>query len=278
MKPRPEDDPHATQSAGAGVVGMFPGTSIWPFTLGMGVFLRVGPGLRHLVPGAGAGPRRLGPARRDRRGPPRRTPLAGIAAPGPPPRAARIARVTLLGARTLDARVIRWRVLVVGLWVVVVVSALASTRLPALLTTSLSVPGSSSSAANDILVRHFGENIEGTFTVVIDHVTPGAQRDHDALAIAEAARSIPGATISQERLTFGVLYANVTTTLPLAHAAGAPSPCATRSRGRASRPRWSPGRPRSSTTSPRSSRATCVAATPSPRSWSPSSCCSWSSG
>ncbi len=39
MKPRPEDDPHATQSAGAGVVGAFPGTSIWPFTLGMGAFL-----------------------------------------------------------------------------------------------------------------------------------------------------------------------------------------------------------------------------------------------
>ncbi len=116
--------------------------------------------------------------------------------------------------------VIRWRVFVVGAWVVVVVvGALASARLPALLTTSLDVPGSSSSAANDILVRHFGENIEGTFTVVIDHVTPGAQRERDARAIARAARSVPGATISQERLTFGVLYANVTTTLPLASAA-----------------------------------------------------------
>ncbi len=41
MAPRPEDDPNATQESGAGVVGSFPGTSIWPFTLGMGAFVTV---------------------------------------------------------------------------------------------------------------------------------------------------------------------------------------------------------------------------------------------
>ncbi|MDE3064788.1 MAG: cytochrome c oxidase subunit 4, partial [Acidobacteriota bacterium] len=41
MKPRPEDDPQATQASGAGVVGAFPGTSIWPFTMGMGAFFCV---------------------------------------------------------------------------------------------------------------------------------------------------------------------------------------------------------------------------------------------
>ena len=41
MSPRPEDDPEATQAQGAGVVGAFPGTSIWPFTLGMGSFFTV---------------------------------------------------------------------------------------------------------------------------------------------------------------------------------------------------------------------------------------------
>ncbi|HWD95860.1 MAG TPA: cytochrome c oxidase subunit 4 [Acidimicrobiales bacterium] len=41
MKPRAEDDPNATQAQGAGVIGAFPGTSIWPFTLGMGAFLTV---------------------------------------------------------------------------------------------------------------------------------------------------------------------------------------------------------------------------------------------
>jgi hypothetical protein len=41
MKARPEDNPYATQAQGAGVVGSFPGTSIWPFTLGAGCFLMV---------------------------------------------------------------------------------------------------------------------------------------------------------------------------------------------------------------------------------------------
>ncbi len=41
MKARPEDNPNATQAQGAGVVGAFPGTSIWPFTMGMGAFFVV---------------------------------------------------------------------------------------------------------------------------------------------------------------------------------------------------------------------------------------------
>lgn len=56
MKPRPEDDPHATQASGAGVVGAFPSTSIWPFTLGMGAFfvvLALVFGIWLLVPGLG---------------------------------------------------------------------------------------------------------------------------------------------------------------------------------------------------------------------------------
>ncbi len=56
MRPRPEDDPHATQASGAGVIGAFPSTSIWPFTLGMGAFLCVLAlvfGVWFLVPGLG---------------------------------------------------------------------------------------------------------------------------------------------------------------------------------------------------------------------------------
>lgn len=54
MKMRPEDNPDATQAEGAGVVGSFPGTSIWPFTLAMGAFLVVLAlvfGIWFLVPG-----------------------------------------------------------------------------------------------------------------------------------------------------------------------------------------------------------------------------------
>lgn len=38
MKARPEDNPHATQEEGQGFVGTFPGSSIWPFVMGMGAF------------------------------------------------------------------------------------------------------------------------------------------------------------------------------------------------------------------------------------------------
>lgn len=39
MTPRAEDNPEATQAQGAGVVGVFPSTSIWPFVLGMAALL-----------------------------------------------------------------------------------------------------------------------------------------------------------------------------------------------------------------------------------------------
>jgi hypothetical protein len=36
MEPRPEDQDDATPANSAGVVGAFPGSSIWPFVFGMG--------------------------------------------------------------------------------------------------------------------------------------------------------------------------------------------------------------------------------------------------
>jgi hypothetical protein len=39
MRPRPEDRDEATIQEGSGVIGSFPSSSIWPFVLGMGVFL-----------------------------------------------------------------------------------------------------------------------------------------------------------------------------------------------------------------------------------------------
>lgn len=39
MKPRPEDLPDATMEDGAGVVGTFPSSSIWPFVLGLAASL-----------------------------------------------------------------------------------------------------------------------------------------------------------------------------------------------------------------------------------------------
>lgn len=41
MGDRPEDRPDATIEEGAGQIDTFPGSSIWPFVLGMGAFLLV---------------------------------------------------------------------------------------------------------------------------------------------------------------------------------------------------------------------------------------------
>jgi cytochrome c oxidase subunit IV len=41
MKPRPEDRSEASIEEGAGVIGSFPGSSVWPFVFGIGIFLVV---------------------------------------------------------------------------------------------------------------------------------------------------------------------------------------------------------------------------------------------
>ena len=41
MKERPEDNPNSTQEEGAGFVGTFSGSSIWPFVIGIGAFFSV---------------------------------------------------------------------------------------------------------------------------------------------------------------------------------------------------------------------------------------------
>ncbi|HEV3280065.1 MAG TPA: cytochrome c oxidase subunit 4 [Acidimicrobiales bacterium] len=41
QKPQPDDDPDAEVTEGAGTVESFPGSSIWPFILGMGAMFAV---------------------------------------------------------------------------------------------------------------------------------------------------------------------------------------------------------------------------------------------
>jgi len=75
--------------------------------------------------------------------------------------------------------VIRWRFAVIAVWVVILACGVFSAaKLPALLTTSLNVPGSDSAQANRVLEHNFAENIEGTFTVVLPlrHATPALIR------------------------------------------------------------------------------------------------------
>ena len=103
---------------------------------------------------------------------------------------------------------------------VLLLGSLSSLGLSSLLSTSLSVPGSDSARADAILVNKFHQNIEGTFTVVLPFGTASnAQIAHFEAAIARAARSIPTGTVTEQKALAGILYANVTTTLPLSRAA-----------------------------------------------------------
>ncbi len=113
--------------------------------------------------------------------------------------------------------IIRWRVAVVAGWVVILIlGAVASVKLPDLLTTSLTVPGTSSAQANLILLHDFGENVEGTFTVVLP-VAHSTVREVAALEkkLATAASSVRSAKITQEQVVGDLLYANVDTSLNL---------------------------------------------------------------
>jgi RND superfamily putative drug exporter len=116
--------------------------------------------------------------------------------------------------------VVRYRVLVLVLWsAVVVVGLVAASSLSSLLSTSLAVPGTDSARANTILATHFGENVEGTFTVVVVfNRAPLAGLHVDEQHIAAAVATVPTARILEQRAIGGVLYVAVGTRLDLLHA------------------------------------------------------------
>ncbi|MGA3215054.1 MAG: MMPL family transporter [Acidimicrobiales bacterium] len=117
--------------------------------------------------------------------------------------------------------VVRWRFLVIALWVaLVILGVLCAGRLPGLLSTSLAVPGTSSEQADAILAQHFAENVEGSFTVVFRVQSPSArtlsQLDRRFVA---AARAVPTAQATALREVGGIVYGDVDTSLDLQQAA-----------------------------------------------------------
>lgn len=113
--------------------------------------------------------------------------------------------------------VVRRRALVLGLWLLIAGLGVASSiTLPSLLTTSLTVPGSNSARANQILDQRFHDNIEGSFAVVV----PASSSAPDVpKSVRQAIRVIPGAVVTQQRKVDSTWYLNVDTPLSLGRAA-----------------------------------------------------------
>jgi RND superfamily putative drug exporter len=116
---------------------------------------------------------------------------------------------------------IKARALVLTIWITLTAFGLfGASNLDQYLTTSLTVPGSSSAAANEILNEKFNENTEGTFTVMYKYKQASADQIADfKAAVAQAARVIPGAEITNEKAFAGTLYSNIGTSFELKEAA-----------------------------------------------------------
>jgi RND superfamily putative drug exporter len=113
--------------------------------------------------------------------------------------------------------ILRYRVLVLALWIAIIgFGAFASAGVNERLSTSLAVPGSDSTAAEKIQIEHFGENSEGTFTVVY-HFEQATNEEIVAMKakIERAAQAIPSGKVIQSKALGGILYAGIGTSLTL---------------------------------------------------------------
>ena len=114
----------------------------------------------------------------------------------------------------------RLRIAITLGWILVIaLGAAASVALPSHLTTSLVVPGADSTKADQIQAKYFGENSEGTFTVVYNFQNATTQEiDQMKIALDRAAKSIPTAKVVQAKAFGGILYAGIGTSLNLVKA------------------------------------------------------------
>ena len=106
--------------------------------------------------------------------------------------------------------VVRWRYLVLALWLIGALAGLVGYhQLGQRLTTSLAVPDSPSAKADAILIHRFGENIEGAITVVVPHL-PTSRADRVAEArLARAIARVPSLHVVEEQALGGLLLTDL---------------------------------------------------------------------
>ncbi len=117
--------------------------------------------------------------------------------------------------------VVRWRYLVLVVWLVAALAGLAGYhQLGARLTTSLAVPGSPSARADAILIDHFGENIEGALTVVVPDLH-SVNVDHRAeRRLSRALARVPSVHVVEQQAVGGLLLSDLDSRDSLAQATG----------------------------------------------------------
>lgn len=116
---------------------------------------------------------------------------------------------------------IKARLLVIAIWIGLTAFGLfGAANLNQYLTTSLTVPGSSSAAANQVLNEKFNENTEGTFTVMYRYKQASSfEIEQFKAAVRMASTVIPQSGVTQEKAFAGTLYANIGTPFDLKTAA-----------------------------------------------------------
>ena len=122
---------------------------------------------------------------------------------------------------TWSRAAIKARTLVLAIWIALTAFGLfGASNLDQYLTTSLTVPGSSSATANEILNNKFNENTEGTFTVIFRYKQASADEITGyKAAVFNAAQVIPGAEVTNEKAFAGSLYSSIGTSFDLKEAA-----------------------------------------------------------
>jgi len=122
---------------------------------------------------------------------------------------------------TWSRAAIKARTLVLTIWIALTAFGIfGASNLDQYLTTSLTVPGSSSAVANEILNSKFNQNTEGTFTVIFKYKQASADEITGyKAAVMNAAQVIPGAEVINEKAFAGSLYSNISTEFELKEAA-----------------------------------------------------------
>jgi RND superfamily putative drug exporter len=119
--------------------------------------------------------------------------------------------------------VLRFRWPILGAWLVILLAgAVATVKLPPLLSNTFTVPGTDSERARTILQDHFGDRSDGEFLIIyrVRNGTAGTRLKLER-SIRGAARAVPTGRATALREARGdVVYGSILTTLNLAKAKG----------------------------------------------------------